>query len=164
MATIRGAHANDYTHDLCLQCPYPTMNHSYPVFQGDPLRIAVISDPDSYGVSVLPWYWVHMKTCVHLSRLESLFPLVPWSSCTQVPLSLNDKNSRGSSSQCQIPRHGSMMWVPELSLPWVSFHNIFTFHFVDTHLLGMGLLVYHNRPSYHLDVASSFSSGVGFLF
>ena len=67
-----------------------------------------------------------------------------------------------------IPMPDPQAWEhdvgPRTLTPMVSFHNIFTFHFVDTHLLGMGLLVYHNRPSYHLDVASSFSSGVGFLF
>ena len=29
---------------------------------------------------------------------------------------------------------------------------------------GMGLLISHHRPSYHFDVASSLSSGVGYLF
>ena len=31
------------------------------------------------------------------------------------------------------------------------------------HLAGMGLLILHNCPTYHLDVTSSLSSGVGFF-
>ena len=49
---------------------------SPPVFPGEPLRTTVRSDPDSYGVSALPWDPVHMKAFVHLSRMESLFPPV----------------------------------------------------------------------------------------
>ena len=33
-----------------------------------------------------------------------------------------------------------------------------------THFVGMGLLILHNRPSYHLDVVSSLSSRVSYLF
>ena len=50
--------------------------HSPHVFPGDLPRIADRSDPDSYGVSALPQDQVHMKACVHLSRVESLFPPV----------------------------------------------------------------------------------------
>ena len=65
-------------------------------------------DPDSYGVFALPWVPVHMKACVCLSRVESLFPPVPWNSFTQAPVALNTKGSGAPCSQCQIP--GMRTW------------------------------------------------------
>ena len=112
---------------------------SLPVFPGDPLRTTVIFDPDSYGVSSLPWDPVHMKTCVHLSRMESLFPPVLWSSCTQTLLALNTKCCRGSSSQYQIPGHGNLIWGSELSLKWVSLCDIATFQSVGLPSGGHGV-------------------------
>ena len=94
----------------------PNERQSPPVFPGDPPRTAVRSDPDSCGVSALPWDLVYMKDCVYLSRIRSLFLPVLWSSCAQVPLAFNAKCSGGSFSQCQIPRHGDLMWGSELSL------------------------------------------------
>ena len=89
---------------------------SPPVFPGDPPRTAVRSDPYSYGAFALPWDPVHMKVCVSLSRTGSPFPPVPWSSCAQAPLAFNARCSRGSFSQCLIPRPGDLMWGSELSL------------------------------------------------
>ena len=108
-------HADEYSQELCLQCPSPT-SHSHPIFPGDPPRNAVRSDPDSYGASALPWDPVHMKACVHLSRMGSPFPPVPWSSCTEAPLAFKARCSRECFSQCQIPRHGNLTWGSELSL------------------------------------------------
>ena len=73
-----------------------------PVFQGCPPRTAVRFDPDSLGDFALPLDSVHVKVCVHLLRMGSPFPPVPWSSCTQAPLTFNARCSRGSFSQCQI--------------------------------------------------------------
>ena len=87
-----------------------------PVFPGCPPRTAVRFDPDSYGDFALPWDPVHVKVCVHLLRMGSLFPPVLWSSCAQAPLAFNARCSRGSFSQCQIPTHESLMWGSELSL------------------------------------------------
>ena len=39
-----------------------------PVSPGDPPSSTVRSDPDSYGVSALPWNPVHMKACVNFFR------------------------------------------------------------------------------------------------
>ena len=77
-----------------------------PVFPGGPPRTVVSSDPDSYGDFALPWDPVHMKPCVHLSRVGSLFPPVPWSSCTQAPLSFNARCSGGSLSNARSPHMG----------------------------------------------------------
>ena len=95
-------------------------------------------------------------------RMKSLFSPVPWSSCTQVLLALNAKNSGSSSSQYQIASHGNLTWGLELSFPWVNFCNIH-FSLWATHLVSMGLLISCNCPSYHLYVASSLSFGVGYL-
>ena len=87
-----------------------------PVFPGDPPRTAERSNLDSCGNFALPWDPVHMKVCVHPSRMGSPFPPVPRSSCTLAPLAFNARCSKGSFSQCQISRHGSLMWSSELSL------------------------------------------------
>ena len=100
------------------------------VFPGDPPRTTGRSDPDSYGVSALPWDPVHTKACVCLSRVVSLFPPVLWSSCAQAPLALKAKCSRGSSSQCHILSHGNPTWCLELPFPWVSLYDIVTFQSV----------------------------------
>ena len=76
-----------------------------PVFPGCPSRTTVRFDPDSYGDFALPWDPVHVKVCVHLLRMGSLFPPVLWSSCTQATLAFNARCSRGSFSLCQIPTH-----------------------------------------------------------
>ena len=87
-----------------------------PVFPGCPPRTVVRFDPDSLGDFALPWDSVHVKVCVHILRMGSLFPPVLWSSCVQAPLAFNAKCSGGSFSQCQISTHGSLMWGSELSL------------------------------------------------
>ena len=64
-----------------------------PVFPGCPPSTAVRFDPDSLGDFALPWDSVHVKVCVHLLRMGSLFPPVPWSSCAQAPLAFNARCS-----------------------------------------------------------------------
>ena len=107
--------ADKYSQELCFQCPYPTRSHPL-FFPGDPPRTAVRSDPDSCGVFALPWDLVHVKVCVCLLRMGSLFPPVLQSFCTQAPLAFNARCSGGSFSQCQIPRHGDLTWGSELAL------------------------------------------------
>lgn len=91
-----------------------------PVFSGCLPRIAVRFAPDSYGDFALPWDPVHVKICVCLLRIGSLFSPVLWSSWAQAPLAINARCSGGSFSQCQIPTHGKLMWGSELSLLYVS--------------------------------------------
>ena len=64
-----------------------------PVFPGCPPRAAVRFDPDSYGDLALPWDQVHVKVYVHLLRMGSPFPPVPWSFCAQAPLTFNARCS-----------------------------------------------------------------------
>ena len=91
------------------QATYP------PVFPVGPPRTAVRFYLDSYGDFVLPWDPVHVKVCVHLLRMGSLFSPVPRSSCAQAPLVFNARCSWVSFSQCQIPTSESLMWGSELS-------------------------------------------------
>ena len=80
-----------------------------PVFPGCPPRTAVRFDPDSYGGDLaLPWDPVHVKVCVCLVRMGSLFPPVLWSSCAQAPLAFNARCSRGSFSPCKIRTHENL--------------------------------------------------------
>ena len=56
---------------------FPTQQATFtPVFPGGPPRTTVRFDPDSYGDFALPWGPVHMKVCVCLLRMGSLFPPV----------------------------------------------------------------------------------------
>ena len=131
--------------------PFPhNKPQSPPVFPGDPPRTAIRSNPDSCGDSVLPLNPVHMKVCVHISRMGCPLPQVPWGSCTQAPLAFNVRCSGGSFSQCQIPRHGDLMWGSELTPVgeslWYSYFPVCGASYPGY----MGLLVSHNHPSYLL--------------
>ena len=106
----------EYSRALCFQCPSPTITIFTPVFPGGPPRTAIRFDPNSYGDFAFPWDPVHVNVCVHLSRMGSSFPPVPWSSCTQAALAFNARCSRGSFSQCQIPAREGLMCGSELSL------------------------------------------------
>ena len=83
-----------------------------PFFPGGPPRIAVRFDSVSYGAFALPWDPVHMKVCVCLSRMGSLFPPVLWSSCALSPTGL----------QCQmlwgvfLPVPDPQAWGPDVEL------------------------------------------------
>ena len=79
---------------ICHQWPCPTSEpQPSPASPGDPPRPTGRSGPGSYGVTALPWVPVHMKPCVCPLRVESLFPSVLWSSCTQAPLASKVKCS-----------------------------------------------------------------------
>ena len=38
MVTCKGTHTDDYSRDLCLQCPFPTTTHSHPLFSQEILQ------------------------------------------------------------------------------------------------------------------------------
>ena len=86
------------------------------LFPGCPPRKAVRFDSDSYGDLALPWDQVHVKVYVHLLRMGSPFPPVPWSSCAQAPLAFSARCFGGSFSQCQISSPGDLTRGSELSL------------------------------------------------
>ena len=62
--------------------------------------------------------------CVYPPRVGSLFPPVPSESCNRFPLGFKVWFPRNSSSHCQTPRLGSLMWGSEPALQWVDFFGI----------------------------------------
>ena len=56
--------------------------------------------------SPFPWVLVHTKFCLCPPRAESLFPLVPRSSCNQIPLTLKVRFSGDLQSLGQNPSLG----------------------------------------------------------
>lgn len=77
-----------------------------PNLLGTPKPI-VRSSPGYYGATALCWVPVNMRSCLHLLRVEFLFPPILWSSCTQALLAFKDKCSWSSSS-----------WFQTLRLSW----------------------------------------------
>ena len=61
---------------------------------------------------------VHRKVCVHPARVESLFPLVLWNSCSQAPVAFKARCSEGS-SWCQTSRLGSLLLLSHFSHVWL---------------------------------------------
>ena len=128
---------------ICHQCPcLHSEPQLTPTSPGDPPRPTGGSGPGSYGVTALPWVPVHMKPCVHPPRVESLFPPILWSSCTQALLAFKAKCSGGSSFWCQMPSLGSLTWGLELSLLRENLCNIIIFHFVGRPPNGYGIWLY----------------------
>ena len=90
----------------------PQLTHASPAY---PPRPTGRSSPSSYGVTVLCWVPVHIKSCVHPPKVESLFLPVLWSSCTQAPVAFKAKCFGGSSYYGQTLRLGSLTWGSELT-------------------------------------------------
>ena len=131
MATSRERRAAGYSKRFAFNV-LPSQQATFsPVFPGCPPRTAVRFDPDSYGDLALPWDPVHVKVRVHLLRMGSPFPPVPWSSCGQAPLAFNARCSRDSFCLCQIPTRESLMCGSELSLLYVSFCEPVRFQSVE---------------------------------
>ena len=95
---------------------------SPPVFPGDPPSTAVMSDPDFSGVSAFFRDPLHMKTCVHLSRVESPFPPAPAHKplCPSMPNSpwTPSPNSRspGMGTWHRAQNYHSHRWVSLMQL------------------------------------------------
>ena len=87
----------------------------------------------------------HARVCP--PGVELLFPPVLWQSCTQAPLDYKAKCSGGSSSWCQTPRLGSLMWDSVLR---ENFCNIIVLQFVGPTWGVWGLIILWVCPSYHL--------------
>ena len=83
----------------------------------------------------------HTTFCMP-SRVESLFPPVLSKSCNQIPLAFKVWFSRNSSSHCQTPRFGSLMWGSEPSLQWVDFCGISVLQFVSHPPSSYGIWFY----------------------
>ena len=77
--------------------------------------------------------------CVCPPRVESLFLSVLPKSRSQIPLAFKLWFSRNSSSCCQSPRLGSLMWGSEPLLQWVDFCGISILQFVNHPTSGYGI-------------------------
>ena len=138
MATSRGVHIDDYSQDLCLQCPSSTVSHSYPLFSQEIFQeLQEGLTPDSYGVSALGPN-AH-ETCVCLSGMESLFSPSPVELLHTSPAGPQCHVLWGQLLQCQIPRRGNLVCGSELSCLWVSLCNIVTFQSVCHPPSGYGV-------------------------
>ena len=104
----------------------PTMSHIHSLFSQETLNELQTGLTQIPKETILPLDTVHMKACVHLSRVVST-SLSPMELLFTSPSALKARCSGGFSIHCQIPRHGNLMWSSELSLPWVSLCNIVTF-------------------------------------
>ena len=142
MAASGAAQANDYSlgPPSPMSCPHSEPQPP-PAFSRDPLRSQVGPNWILWSPP-FPWDPVPMKLCVHPPRVEFLFPGVLWSSCGQEllafttrcsgqdPLAFTTKCSGHSSSQCQTPKVGNLMWGSELPLLWESLCDIVIFQSV----------------------------------
>ena len=80
--------------------------------------------------------------CVCPPRVESPSPPVLSKSCNQIPLAFKVWFSGNSSSCCQPPRLGSLMWGSESSLQWVDSCGIIVLQFVSHPPTGYGIWFY----------------------
>ena len=99
-------------------------------------------------------------------RVEFLFPPVLWNSCDQTLLAFKARFSGGSSSHCQTPRLGSLMWCWELSLLWENLCGIIIFQFLGCPPSRYGICFYHNctpPPPSHCGFFFVFICRVSFL-
>ena len=95
---------------------------------------------------LLPLVPVHVRVYVHPLRVKSVFPTILWSSCFQALLAFKSKYSGGSSSQCQTPGLGSLMWGSDLSLLWENLCNIIILQFVGHPPRGYGFACIVSLP------------------
>ena len=96
-------------------------------------------------------------------RLESLFPLVLWKSCNQVPLAFRVIFPRGSQSVCWTPRLGSLTRGLEPLQQWENFGVVVPVCGSPIQRVW-GLIWTCLCPFYHLGVASSLSLDMGHPF
>ena len=108
---------------------------------------------------------MHTLLCVCPPRVDSLFPPVLVKSCNQIPLAFQVWFSRNSSSRCQTPRLGSLMWGSEPSLQWVDFCGISVLQFVSDPPSSYGIWFYCGctLPTVSLWLLLFFGCGVSFL-
>ena len=116
-----------------------------PASAGDPPTLAGRSGSVSYGITApSPWVLMHTLLCVCPPRVKSLFPPVLSKSCSQILLGFKVWLSRNSSSHCQTPRFGSLMWGSEPSLQWVDFCGIIVLQFVSYPPSSYGIWFYYD--------------------
>ena len=120
MATSRETHTDEYSLELCLQCPCPTTSHSHLLFSQEILQSCSQIQPRFlWSLCFVLGPSAHESLCVPFKKGVSVFPNPVELLCTS-PTGLQCTCSRGSFSQCQIPGRGDLTWGSELSLLQVS--------------------------------------------
>ena len=107
--------SNSIPWGLCPSVLSLTVSHNRPLLPpGDPPRPTGRSDQGSYGVTAFPWVPVHVRTFVHLPRVESLFPPSPvvllkphW---LQSQIALEAPNARPSAWEAWHEAQNSFLW------------------------------------------------------
>ena len=119
-----------------------------------------------WGHCSFPWVLMRTLLCVCPPRVESLFLPVLLKFCNQFPLAFNVWFFGNSSSRCQTPRLGSLMWGSEPSLQWVDFCGISVLQPVSHPPTSYGIWFSCDctPPTGSLTVASHLSLDVGYLF
>ena len=160
-------HTKEYFPELllpvCLSPPWATATPRLCRRSSNTSRLVWFSFP--WGHCSFPWVLMCTLLCVCPPRVESLFPPVLSKSCNQIPLTFKVWFSRNSSSHCQTPRLGSLMWGSEPSLQWVDFCGISVLQSVShppNHQLWDLILLWW-CPSYRLIVATPLCLDVGYL-
>ena len=154
----------NHSQDLCFQCPSPTRSHSHPHF---PRR----SSKNCRRI----WPRFLWSVCFALgpSARESLCnPFKNGVSVSPSPLELLPTIPAGPQRQVLqgllLPMPDLQLWEPNVGLRTHSYRWASVIQLLSSlwaaHPVGIGLLISCNHPSYHLDVASPLSSGVGYLF
>ena len=138
---------------------------SYPLFSQEmlqELKSGLIQIP--MESLLCPVHSVHMKACVHLSRMRFPFPLVLWCSCTQDPLAFSATCPGAPSPNPRSPGVGTQYGAQNThSHRWGSVTQFLSSLGLPTWLVW-GCLYHMIAPPYHLVVASSLFSGIGYLF
>ena len=139
MAASRRAHASERS----LMSPLPGSLSSQWASHPTPPQQTLLRPA---GMTHGPMKSVHFcpgSQCTHTRvcppGVELLFPPVLWHSCTQAPLDYKAKCSGGSSSWCQTPRLGSLMWDSVLR---ENFCDIIVLQFVGHPPGGYGIWLY----------------------
>ena len=117
---------------------------------GDPPTLAGSCDSVSCGVTA-PFLWVLVCARFGLCppRLESLFPLVLWKSCNQIPLTFKVRFPEDSQSLCPVPRLGSLTWGSEPSPQCKNFFGIIVLQFVGHPQLDTT----REKPTHHTKIS-----------
>ena len=146
MSASRRAHADEYSPDISATSVYaPSVGHSRPLpppaSPGDPPRPAGRSGPDTYQIAAFA-LGPGAREILHAPFMSevSISPSPP-ELLRSSPLLFKAKCSQGSSSRCQTPRLGSVMWGSELSFLLENLCSIIIPQFVSCQPRGVWDLI-----------------------
>ena len=128
MAASRRAHTNEYSPEVLLPVSLSPQWATAAPTSSEPPIPAGRSGPSPNEVTAFsPGSWCTQELVYALQQWSFCFL---WNSCDQTLLAFKARFSGGSSSHCQTPRQGNLMWCSELSLLWENFCDIIIFQFM----------------------------------